>query len=92
MIPNHGQPEGFVGRSRPEETLGQGEGSSEDVDQELHKQFFKVKFSNHFRIILSVYCLTLPRFLLQRSFSSRKGSVKKGSKMLSSNDFPNCVE
>ena len=44
MIPNHGQPEGFVRRSRPEETLGQGEGSSEDVDQELHKQFCKVKF------------------------------------------------
>ena len=67
MIPNHGQPEGFVGRSRPEETLGQGEGSSEDVDQELHKQFCKVKCSNHFKIKY-FHCL-------YRGFSSNDLSV-----------------
>ena len=44
MFPNHRQPEGFVGGPSPEEALGQGEGSSDDVDQELNKQFCKEKF------------------------------------------------
>ena len=89
MFPNHCQPEGFVGSSSPEEALGQGEGSSDDVDQELNKQFCKEKVLKSFHFYSE---RQLPRFLLQRSFSSRKGSVKNGSKMLSSNDFPNSVE